>query len=39
MSLLRFGTLFSGSSGNSVFVEYNSTRLLIDIGRGPRVTQ
>ncbi|MCL2213463.1 MAG: MBL fold metallo-hydrolase [Oscillospiraceae bacterium] len=39
MHPLRFGTLFSGSSGNSVFVEYNNTRLLIDIGRGPRVTQ
>jgi phosphoribosyl 1,2-cyclic phosphodiesterase len=39
MSHLRFGTLYSGSSGNSVFVEYKNTRLLIDIGRGPIVTK
>lgn len=30
--MLKFCSLFSGSSGNSFFVKSNSTNILIDIG-------
>lgn len=30
---MKFCTLFSGSSGNCIFVEYASTRILIDAGK------
>ena len=30
--MFRFCSLYSGSSGNSLFVESNSTRVLIDAG-------
>ena len=37
MHNLTFGTLYSGSSGNCVYIHYNNTRILIDVGKGPRV--
>ena len=30
--MIRFCNLYSGSSGNSTFVEYNNTRILVDAG-------
>ena len=30
--MLNFCSLYSGSSGNSLFVESNETRILIDVG-------
>ncbi len=38
--LLKFYTLFSGSSGNSAFVRFNDTRVLIDCGvSSKRITE
>lgn len=40
MSEMRFCPLYSGSSGNALFVEYGSTRLLIDAGKnGKTITE
>ena len=34
--MIEVYTLYSGSSGNSIFVRYNNTRLLFDAGRSER---
>lgn len=35
---MRCCPLYSGSSGNSFFVEYGDTRLLVDVGRSCKMT-
>ena len=34
--MLKFCSLFSGSSGNSLFVESNKTKLLVDCGESAK---
>ena len=34
--MLKFCSLYSGSSGNSLFVESNKTKLLIDCGESAK---